>query len=161
MSGSGRTGNNHGQGILTLPDGRQRSGVFADGTLVREIPATPSALTDNHKAPVTRRAQRVVAPAPNAGTILPPAARAPGEYPEASTGLLTEADLRHRTATELRMMVNEIYARHSHIFKSAGLQEHFRRQSWYAAKQQVDWSMLTSIEQTNIKAIRKYQAEHR
>jgi hypothetical protein len=159
--GDWQGGKYHGQGVLTLPDGRQRYGLFKNGTLVQERPTPPSAMIDNGAVLETREKQGIAAPAQQAVPVLPAAVRPPGQYPEASARLLTDADLRPRKAAELRMMVNEIYARHSHIFKSAGLQKHFRRQSWYQAKQQVKWSMLTTVEQTNIKTIRKYQATHR
>lgn len=105
--------------------------------------------------------EKVTQPAPvkKEKKIVPPpkkAAELPGDLPEASARLLSAADLEKKTAGELRIMLNEIYARHSHLFKSADLQEHFSRQPWYTPKQPADWSMFSDIEKANIGLIRKY-----
>ena len=55
----------------------------------------------------------------------------PGRYPEGSTRYLSEYDLMGKSLWELKIMRNEIYARHHYIFKSSDLIEYFNRQSWY------------------------------
>ncbi len=138
--GQWSAGKYDGKGILTLPNGEKRSVLFKNGQLIEEK--------------VTQ-----AAPAKKEKKIIPPqkkAAELPGDFPEASARLLTATDLEKKTAGELRIMLNEIYARHSHVFKSVDLQEHFSRQPWYTPKQPADWSMLSDIEKANIELIRKY-----
>lgn len=48
--------------------------------------------------------------------------------------------------TELRLMRNEIFARHGYIFKSADLRNHFSKQPWYNARYSNVDAMLTPIE---------------
>jgi len=81
----------------------------------------------------------------------------PGKYPQASERILTDSDLQGLSKPELRIMRNEIFARHGYIFKSDDLKEHFGNQNWYAPKYADVNSMLTTTEQKNIKLIQSYE----
>jgi len=81
----------------------------------------------------------------------------PGKYPQGSERLLTDSDLQGISKSELRIMRNEIFARHGYIFKSDDLKEHFGNQSWYSPKYADVNSMLTNIEQKNVRFILSYE----
>ncbi|MBM3415994.1 MAG: YARHG domain-containing protein [Bacteroidetes bacterium] len=54
-----------------------------------------------------------------------------GKYPQASDRLLTANDLENMSQAELRIMRNEIYARHGFIFKKEDMRQYFSVQPWY------------------------------
>ncbi|MEP6925905.1 MAG: YARHG domain-containing protein [Pyrinomonadaceae bacterium] len=62
------------------------------------------------------------------------------------SGLFTE---------DLRLLRNEIYARHGRIFKTKVLNDYFSEQSWYKPDPSYSDSMLTAIESENLKAIKE------
>lgn len=80
-----------------------------------------------------------------------------GIYPEASLRLLTDADLVGKSKLDLKMMRNEIFARHGYIFKTKDMKEHFEHQYWYEGKYNDVSSMLTTIEKKNVALIQKYE----
>ena len=62
------------------------------------------------------------------------------------SGLFTE---------DLRLLRNEIYARHGRIFKTKLLNDYFSEQPWYKPDPNYSDSMLTAIESENLKAIKE------
>jgi hypothetical protein len=77
-----------------------------------------------------------------------------GEYPFTSTRKVTEEDLYYRSAAELRIMRNEIYARNGYIFDNEELHNYFSQKSWY---QPYTYNpTLNKIEQYNIMFIKEY-----
>ena len=83
----------------------------------------------------------------------------PGETPQASRVLLSPDYLKLFSKNQLKIMRNEIFARHGHRFKAGGAMEsHFRAQSWYqklpAPKKSIQ-SLLTSLEKENIRRIQE------
>jgi hypothetical protein len=131
-----------------MQDGSKRKGLFAGGELIQEEIAPPTARPNDSTLLKKQTHQMLAGPDKKAGQSPTNGKRLAGEYPESSAGFLTEADLQDRTPAELRMMVNEIYARHSHIFVNAEMKKHFNHQPWYTPRHRVDWSMLTAIEKT-------------
>ena len=86
-----------------------------------------------------------------------------GDYPQSTTQKLTEADVENMKAAELRIMRNEIYARHGYSFKLADMREHFDKLDWYMPMAVNIKSKLTATEVANAALIRryeKYSAEH-
>ncbi len=83
----------------------------------------------------------------------------PGRFPEASRRLLTPEDLAKYDASDLRLMRNEIFARHGFVFKDAELATYFGRQPWYTPEYEDVSGFLTEIEKQNIDRIK--QAENR
>lgn len=81
----------------------------------------------------------------------------PGQYPFASERLLTESDLVGLSRAELKIMRNEIYARHGYIFQTPAMQEHFNAQPWYEGRYADVTSMLSDIEQANITFIKRHE----
>lgn len=81
----------------------------------------------------------------------------PGRYPEASLRYLSVNEVSRFSSYELRLMRNEIFARHGYIFKSEDLRNYFNSQNWYQASYEDVNSMLSKIEKTNIDLIKKYE----
>ncbi len=82
-----------------------------------------------------------------------------GKYPEASNRYLTDRDLEGRTRWELKIMRNEIIARHGYRFQTAEMREYFNEQEWYEPRyDDVSWE-LTEVEIANIELIKQYEAK--
>lgn len=71
---------------------------------------------------------------------------------------LTHEDLANLSKSQLRLLRNEIYARHGYIFKSKDLQDYFGSMPWYigSISNQNDVP-LNSTERKNIAMIQKYE----
>ena len=85
-----------------------------------------------------------------------------GQYPEASTRLLNSGDVNNLIKDELRVMRNEVYARHGYCFKLPEVRQMFEGYDWYMPVSTDVRMKLTSIEQKNeklIKQFEKYAAE--
>ena len=81
-----------------------------------------------------------------------------GYYHITSSRLLTEEDIKGFSKSDLKIMRNEIFARHGYIFRDPMLQEYFSQMSWYTP-QQADISQITlsSVEQDNVLFIKRYE----
>jgi serine/threonine-protein kinase len=116
-------------------------------------PRRPAATPPTTSAPLA-------APAPTAPTPTPRppspvvVGYVPGRFPEASTRLLTASDLSRRTPWELRIMRNEIFARHGYIFKTPDMRSYFAQQPWYSPRHHDVSSRLSAIETRNLKMIK-------
>jgi hypothetical protein len=71
--------------------------------------------------------------------------------------LVTDADLNDKTLEELRIMRNEIFARHGHTFKSEELKNHFNSQPWYKSTVADATSQLTETEKKNTDFIKRFE----
>ena len=78
-----------------------------------------------------------------------------GDYSFASLIKLTEDDLMGFTKAELRIIRNEIYARHGYIFDSKDLRDYFMKKEWY--KPRTKNVKLSAIEQYNVNLIKQYE----
>ena len=89
-------------------------------------------------------------------------------FPNSSTTLLTENDLAGKSEWELRIGINEIYARHHCTFKTQEIADYFKSKSWYSAdpnltsdKMNADVkAYLNDTEVKNVNFIRTYQQSH-
>lgn len=81
----------------------------------------------------------------------------PGIYPEASERLLSVSDIQGLTKWDLKVMRNEIYARHGYIFKTQEMITYFNSQSWYNPRYNNVDEWLSAIEKKNIKFIQNYE----
>jgi len=80
-----------------------------------------------------------------------------GVFANASLRKLSDSDVEKANKLQLRLMRNEIYARHGYTFKSEDLKNYFGNCDWYkGTKTNVD-AELTEIENSNIKLIQKYE----
>lgn len=81
----------------------------------------------------------------------------PGKYPQATEKLLTPDDLIPMNLQELRIMRNEIFARHGYIFKSQEMIRYFNNQSWYQPRYNEVAGMFSDTEKKNIELIKVYE----
>lgn len=78
-------------------------------------------------------------------------------FPEASRRLLTDADLRTKSKSDLRIMRNEIFAGHGYIFKTSEMKGYFDKQTWYRPRYSNVSGKLTDIENENVRLIQAYE----
>lgn len=71
-----------------------------------------------------------------------------------STELLTEEILSGLFTEDLRILRNEIFARHGRVFKDAELQKYFESQAWYKANPEFKDEELSETEIKNLAAIK-------
>jgi hypothetical protein len=79
------------------------------------------------------------------------------KYPETSNRQLKAEDLAGKTLWELKIMRNEIFARHGYKFKTEEMSKYFNKQKWYKPEYDDVTSKLTEIENANIKMIKQYE----
>ncbi|MGZ8842260.1 MAG: YARHG domain-containing protein [Pyrinomonadaceae bacterium] len=82
---------------------------------------------------------------------------APGDMELFENKLITDAMLRGLSLHELRLLRNEIYARHGRIFVTMWIQQYFGSQSWYDPKDDFKDESITGIDKTNIETIVAYE----
>jgi hypothetical protein len=80
-----------------------------------------------------------------------------GYYPQASTRYLNESDVENMSKDELKIMRNEIFARHGYCFKKKDLREAFEVFDWYVPATASIVDDLTDIEKKNIQLIKRYE----
>ena len=85
----------------------------------------------------------------------------PGRWPEASTTLLTRGYLEPYSTDVLRLIRNEIYARHGHSFKDKQLTEFYRKEGlWYSTALLLqNPAELTETEKLNVQLILAIEKE--
>jgi hypothetical protein len=79
-----------------------------------------------------------------------------GTFTFASTQILFHDILKYFDAGQLRLMRNEIFARHGYAFKSADLKTYFSAQDWYKPQFNPVDDQLTDLERLNIRLIESY-----
>ncbi|NJO16986.1 MAG: YARHG domain-containing protein [Thioploca sp.] len=84
-------------------------------------------------------------------------AQVPGRYPETSIRYLNDADLEGKSAYELKIMRNEIFARRGYLFEPGKMRDYFNNQPWYQPRYSDVGSFLSPIEQANIQRIKEYE----
>lgn len=79
----------------------------------------------------------------------------PGLYPFVSERVLDYEELARYDLQQLKIMRNEIYARHGYIFRKGGeMEAYFKKQPWYQPLYTNVDQFLSSVETENIKKIR-------
>lgn len=84
-------------------------------------------------------------------------------FPETNSRYIDESELYNFSAGEIRLIRNEIFARHGRIFNSADLAEYFSRKAWYVptySPEEFDVHMdsyLNDYELANLKVILNYE----
>lgn len=71
--------------------------------------------------------------------------------------ILNDKDVNQLSKLELKLLRNEIFARHGYIFKSKDLQEYFSKKSWYNPQYEDITHKLTDIDKQNIELILKHE----
>jgi len=82
---------------------------------------------------------------------------APGDLELFEDKLISDAMLRGLSLHELRLLRNEIYARHGRIFKTMWIQQYFGSQSWYDPKEDFKDEEISGSDKTNIETIVAYE----
>ena len=80
-----------------------------------------------------------------------------GNYSFASKDLLLDLVLNYYSKSELKIMRNEIFARHGYNFKTEEMKNYFSRQAWYRPLYDNVNDKLTDIEKLNIKLIQRFE----
>ncbi len=70
---------------------------------------------------------------------------------------VTEQMLRGLSLHELRLLRNEVYARHGRTFRAQWLQQYFDMQPWYTIDENFKDESLTGSDKTNVETIVKYE----
>jgi hypothetical protein len=81
----------------------------------------------------------------------------PGRFPQTSTRSLAGEDLQDLDCDELKIMRNEIYARHGYIFQTQDMISYFSRQSWYRGVSRNVSAQITEREKSNLIVIQSYE----
>src|SRR5690349_19454793 len=81
----------------------------------------------------------------------------PGLYPFTSQRVVADADIEGKTLAELKIMRNEVFARHGHTFKGEDLKTHFAAQPWYKATTTDASPLLTTLEKQNVDFIKRWE----
>jgi hypothetical protein len=84
-------------------------------------------------------------------------AQGSGLYPQTSMRYLTYSDISHLNSYELKIMRNEIFARHGYIFQTRDMSDYFNAQNWYRPLFKDVSSKLSEIERANVKFIKQYE----
>ena len=82
---------------------------------------------------------------------------APGDMELFENKVITEAMLRGLSLHELRLLRNEIYARHGRVFKTLWLQQYFGGQAWYDPNEDFKDEEVTGADKTNVETIVAYE----
>jgi hypothetical protein len=69
--------------------------------------------------------------------------------------IVTEAELQGRSKAELRVMRNEVYARHGRVFQSPDLHDYFTRKPWYSQNPSYSDSLLSDVDKGNIRIMQE------
>ncbi|HKO35666.1 MAG TPA: YARHG domain-containing protein [Pyrinomonadaceae bacterium] len=81
----------------------------------------------------------------------------PGDMELFENKLINEAMLRGLSLHELRLLRNEIYARHGRVFKTLWLQQYFGSQMWYDANESFKDEEMSGPDKTNVGTIVAYE----
>ena len=84
---------------------------------------------------------------------------APGDMELFEDKLISDAMLHGLSLHELRLLRNEIYARHGRIFKTMWIQQYFGSQSWYDPKEDFKDEEISGSDKTNIETIVAYEGK--
>jgi hypothetical protein len=79
-----------------------------------------------------------------------------GLYPQASERILSESDFNGLNKWDIKIMRNEIFARHNYIFKTTDMKNYFQQQPWYQGLYNDVTKQLSPIERINVAFIKTY-----
>jgi len=80
-----------------------------------------------------------------------------GAFPQASERYLIYSDVNGLSQWDLKIMRNEIFARHGYIFQTDEMRNYFSNKSWYNPRFYDVNNMLSKIEKENIALIKVYE----
>jgi|GEM_PF-2384581 len=71
--------------------------------------------------------------------------------------VLMEAELHGKSKAELRVMRNEVYAHYGRTFQDVDLQNYFAQRPWYRQNPSYSDSLLTEVDNANVKVIQNFE----
>jgi serine/threonine protein kinase, bacterial len=96
--------------------------------------------------------------------ITPIATVSSDDYAFLSRRLVSDTDLVNKTALELDIMRNSVFARRGRKFDTPGLQDYFNKQPWYRPQYSPDdfdkLNILSTTESQNVSYILQYQKQN-
>ena len=84
-------------------------------------------------------------------------ALSPGDMEFFENKALSEAMLRGLSLHELRLLRNEVYARHGRLFKASWLQQYYEGQPWYQYDENFKDEEVTGADKQNVELIVNYE----
>lgn len=84
-------------------------------------------------------------------------ALSPGDMEFFENKLISDAMLQGLSLHELRLLRNEIYARHGRLFRAAWLQQYFYSQPWYEPSEDFKDEQLSGSDKQNVETIVKFE----
>jgi hypothetical protein len=81
----------------------------------------------------------------------------PGDMELFENKLISESMLKGLSLHELRLLRNEIYARHGRSFRAAWLQQYFWSQPWYEQKEDFQDEQVSGSDKLNVEIIVRYE----
>jgi hypothetical protein len=81
----------------------------------------------------------------------------PGDMEFFEDKAISEQMLRGLSLHELRLLRNEVYARHGRLFQATWLQQHFESQSWYQYDEKFKDEELSGADKQNVELIVAYE----
>jgi hypothetical protein len=120
--------------------------------------ASPSDSPTEKRSPTPKSSPTPAISPPPAPSPKEPTGSIPGRFPEASQTILSQNYLRGQSCFDLKIMRNEIFARHGYIFKTPDMVSYFNGQSWYRARYADVTPMLSDIEKKNAQSIREAES---
>jgi flagellar basal body-associated protein FliL len=96
-------------------------------------------------------------PSSQENIVVNPKSEASGKYQQASERILKSSDIVNLNKYELKIMRNEIYARHGYRFNTADMKSYFELQSWYIPRFDDVTAFLTETEKRNIELIKRHE----
>ena len=84
-------------------------------------------------------------------------ALSPGDMEFFENKLISERMLHGLSLHELRLLRNEIYARHGRVFKTLWIEQYFAMQPWYDARENFNDEELSGPDKTNVETIVAYE----
>ena len=80
-----------------------------------------------------------------------------GRFPEGSDRYLNTSELYRLSQWDLKVMRNEIFARHGYIFQTQEMRDYFLKQRWYEPRYNDVNNMLSKIEKENVDLIKQFE----
>lgn len=80
--------------------------------------------------------------------------------PDSSSRIIKQSEIEKVSKAEIRIAINEIYARHGRIYESEDLNQYFNSKAWYKGSVKSDQfsdNMLSQIEKDNIIMLAEYR----
>jgi len=134
---------------------------FQDGNQNRDFPPiTIEIHTSTTPQQQDHPSQTISTPASTPELVEPTTGSDGFIFPESNVRYLTDSEVSHMTAAQLRIARNEIFARHGRLFDSEDLRNHFEAMDWYfghISPQNFSESVLNRFELANIALIQTWE----